>query len=147
MRFRLLLILLPAFVTAAPEPWMRSQEPGVLSVMSGAESGCPMSADDVRTEMESLLADAGIETVRFSQDGEQLLLYGLVECSPIGDGGWIFRSEVGFDSPNHRLSRWVGGAQYKTLGAGDRDALLAALRRDLRAAIADYKESNRDYDF
>jgi hypothetical protein len=143
----LLAALLPLAVVAEPEPWMRSDSPGELSIAAGAESDCPVTPEDVQVHMESVLEQAGIEAVPFSGEPSSLFLAGFVECDKHGDGVWVFRAAVEFDSPDRELSDWIGGKTYAQLGIGGRSAIIKALMADMKEAIDDYKASNRDYEF
>jgi len=143
----LLAWLLPVAAVAEPEPWMRSETPGELSIAAGAESDCPVTPEDVKVHMESVLKQAGIEAVPFSGKPSALFLAGTVECEKHGDGVWVFRAAVEFDSPDRELSDWIGGKAYIQLGIGGRGAIIRALMSDMEEAIEDYKASNRHYDF
>lgn len=59
MPILLLAMLLPVAVVAQPEPWMRSETPGELSIAVGARSDCPVTPEDVKIHMESVLDQAG----------------------------------------------------------------------------------------
>ncbi len=143
----LLAMLLPAAVCAEPEPWMRSETPGELRIAAAAESDCPVTPEDVKVHMESVLEQAGIEAVPFSGKPAELFLAGVVECERHGDGVWVFRAAVEFDSPDRELSDWIGGKSYVQLGIGGRAAIIKALMADMQEAIDDYKAGNRDYSF
>jgi len=143
----LLAMLLPVTLAAEPEPWMRSETPGELSIAAGAESDCPVTPEDVKVHMESVLEREGIEAVPFSGKPSALFLAGSVECEKHGDGVWVFRAAVEFDSLDRELSDWIGSETYVQLGIGGRGAIIKALMADMEEAIEDYKASNRDYDF
>lgn len=143
----LLATLLPVAVLAQPEPWMRSDTPGELSMVAAAELDCPVTAEDVKVHMESVLEQAGIEAVPFSSKPSALFLAGTVECEKHGDGVWVFRAAVEFDSLDRELSDWIGGKAYVQLGIGGRGAIIKALMADMEEAIEDYKASNRDHGF
>ena len=143
----LLAVLLPLTAVAEPEPWMRSESPGEISIAAGAESDCPVTPEDVQVHMESVLEKAGIEAVPFSGKPDALFLAGVVECEQHGDGVWVYRAAIEFDSPDRELSDWIGGKIYTQLGIGGRAAIIRALMADMNEAIEDYKASNQDYDF
>ena len=146
-RFLLLLGMTPLLVTAEPEPWMRSANPGELSIAAGAESDCPVSPEDVRVHMEGMLKRAGIEAVPFSGEPAALFLVGSVECARHGDDVWVFRTAVEFDSPDRKMGDWIGGKGYTELGIGGHGRVIEALMNGMEDAIRDYQASNRDYDF
>jgi len=143
----LLAVLLPLTAVAEPEPWMRSDNPGEISIAAGAESDCPVTPEDVQVHMESVLKKAGIEAVPFSGKPSTLFLSGFVECEKHGEGVWVYRAAVEFDSPDRELSDWIGGKTYAQLGIGGRTGIIKALMADMTEAIDDYKASNRDYEF
>ncbi len=136
------LLLLTGNALADPQPWMKKESPGELSVETGVTEPCEISEQQLRDTVEGVLIRSSITPIEFGESPAWLGLQVNVDCL----GTSMFAIRVDFVDAIDLVAVRYGTVGYGSFGAhaGDSDVVLSGVTRQVERAIADYLIANFD---
>lgn len=140
--FAVSLLLLTGNALADPQPWMRKDNPGELSVDTDVTEPCEISEQQLRETVEGVLTRSSITPIEFGESPVWLGLQVNVDCL----GTSMFAIRVDFVDAIDLVAVRYGTLGYGSFGAhdGDSDVVLSGVTRQVERAIADYLIANFD---
>ncbi len=136
------LLLLTGNALADPQPWMKKESPGELSVETGVTEPCEISEQQLRDTVEGVLIRSSITPIEFGESPAWLGLQVNVDCL----GTSMFAIRVDFVDAIDLVAVRYGTVGYGSFGAhaGDSDVVSSGVTRQVERAIADYLIANFD---
>jgi len=148
-RLALLALLLPSIVMAEALTWLKKDNPNELFIIAYASSTCSMTDEKLKSVVKGVLVRSRI-TPAPTRDLNGVNLEVFLYCMMLDSGNNpVFNLDIQFKKivgPNDdgEYVRLSTNRNYGTLGIGDSDFMVQAIKNATENAITVYLESNFD---